>query len=143
MRRCNPATEVSSFRDTPNPLPRPLWPYFCKDWSMLRWRWVAPGVHLIRAPAPSGARLILLKIAPGKSMPMHGHTGSELTQVLQGAYHDVMGQFAAGDIADLGNDVEHQPIASIDRPCICVSVLDGPLRFHGWVARALQYWTGL
>jgi putative transcriptional regulator len=138
------ATEESvPGRPSTDLLPRPLQPYFGRHWSDLRWRWVAPGVHMIRAPKVSGDTLILLKIAPGKSMPVHSHRGSELTQILKGAYDDELGHFGPGDVADLDSDVEHQPVTSPGVPCICVAALDGPLEFRGWLARKLQPVVGL
>lgn len=124
-------------------LPRPLQPYFGRSWRALRWRWMAPGVHMIRAARGSGDTLILLKIAPGKSMPMHSHQGTELTQILQGAYDDMLGHYGPGDVADLGNEIEHQPITAPGVPCVCVAALDAPLRFPGWLARKLQPLVGL
>ncbi|TLX22394.1 ChrR family anti-sigma-E factor [Thermomonas fusca] len=124
-------------------LPRPLQPYFGKSWKALRWRWMAPGVHMIRAPRSSGDTLIMLRIAPGKSMPVHSHGGSELTQILRGAYDDALGHFGPGDMADLDSEVEHQPVTSPGVPCICVAALDGPLQFRGWLARKLQPMVGL
>lgn len=133
---------VDNRRDT-DALPRPLQPYFGKSWKALRWRWMAPGVHMIRAPRSSGDALVLLKIAPGKSMPVHSHGGSELTQILKGAYDDELGHFGPGDMADLDSDIEHQPVTSPGVPCICVAALDGPLQFRGWLARKLQPMVGL
>lgn len=130
-------------RRSADALPRPLQPYFGKSWKALRWRWMAPGVHMIRAPRSSSDTLILLKIAPGKSMPVHSHGGSELTQILKGAYDDELGHFGPGDMADLDSDIEHQPVTSPGVPCICVAALDGPLRFRGWLARKLQPMVGL
>lgn len=130
-------------RHAPDRLPRPLRRYFGDSWSTLRWRWVAPGVHMIRAPHTGGDNLILLKIAPGKSMPVHSHQGAELTQILKGAYDDELGHFAPGDIADLDNEVEHRPVTSPGVPCICVAALNGPLQFRGWFARKLQPMVGL
>ena len=50
----------------PDHLPASLHPYFGASLSGLRWRWMAPGVHCIRAEQmPS---LIMLKIAPGKCL---------------------------------------------------------------------------
>ena len=124
-------------------LPRPLQPYFGKSWKALRWRWMAPGMHMIRAPRSSGDTLILLRISPGKSMPVHSHGGSELTPILKGAYDDELGHFGPGDMADLDSDIEHQPVTSPGVPCVCVAALDGPLRFRGWLARKLQPMVGL
>lgn len=124
-------------------LPRALQPYFGETWKDLRWRWVAPGVHMIRAPRSSGDSLIMLKIAPGKSMPVHSHQGAELTQILKGAYDDELGHFGPGDMADLDDEVEHRPVTSPGIPCICVAALNGPLKFRGWLARKLQPVVGL
>lgn len=138
-----PPADAQRARPPVDALPRPLQPYFGKSWKALRWRWVAPGVHMIRAPKISGDTLILLKIAPGKSMPVHSHRGSELTQILKGAYDDELGHFGPGDMADLDSDIEHQPVTSPGVPCICVAALDGPLEFRGWLARKLQPMVGL
>ena len=119
-------------------LPRALQPYFGRTWKALHWRWVAPGVHMIRAGVSTGDTLVMLKIAPGKSMPVHGHQGCEITQILRGAYPDSLGCFAAGDVADLDADTEHQPVILPGAACVCVAALDAPLRFPGWFARRLQ-----
>lgn len=125
----------------PDHLPVALHPYFGASLKALRWRWMAPGVHCIRAPQmPS---LILLRIAPGKCLPMHSHGRSELTQILRGSYNDALGLFAPGDVADLDADVEHQPVTAAGVPCICVSALDAPLVFSGWLARKVQRFVNL
>lgn len=127
---------ASSARDDVDRLPAALQPHFGSSYRSLKWNWMAPGVHCIRAPGlPS---LMMMKIAPGTSLPMHSHGNSELTQVLQGAYDDALGHFAPGDAADLGDDVEHQPVTTPGVACICVCALDAPLVFRGWIARKLQ-----
>ena len=122
----------------PDRLPAPLHPYFGTSYRALKWRWMGPGMHFIRTVGPSGGTLLMLRIGPGKRMPVHGHQGSELTQILRGAYDDALGHFSAGDIADLDAEVEHQPVTTPGTACICVAALDGPLRFPGWLARTLQ-----
>lgn len=127
--------DVEPSRD-PDQLPTPLHPYFGTSYRALKWRWMSPGVHCIRAEGTS--TLLLLRIAPGKSMPLHSHGSTEVTQILQGAYHDALGHFTPGDVADLDSDIEHQPVTAPGVPCICVSALDAPLRFNSWIARKLQ-----
>ncbi|GLQ45966.1 transcriptional regulator [Dyella lipolytica] len=122
----------------PDALPSPLHPYFGSTFSALRWRMVAPGVHRIRATHVTDGNLMLLRIGPGKSVPMHSHQGNELTMILRGSYDDTLGHFSPGDVADLDCDITHQPITSPGSPCICVAATDAPLRFDGWVARMLQ-----
>lgn len=136
--RSAPAAPASADR-----LPTPLHPYFGEFYSQLRWRWVGPGMHCIKAPEARGGKLIMLKIAPGRSLPVHSHGGSELTQILQGAYDDALGHFAPGDMADLDGSTLHQPVTSPGVACVCVAALDAPLAFSGWFARKLQPVVGL
>lgn len=142
----DPRADASRASDTPHGpdrLPAPLRPWFGETFGALRWRWVAPGIHRVRARGARGGSLFMLKIAPGKSMPVHSHEGTELTQVLKGAYDDALGHFASGDMADLDQDVLHQPVTAPGVPCICVAALDAPLRFPGWIARKLQPLVGM
>lgn len=129
--------------DRDDELPLPLQAYFGKSWSALRWKWAAPGLHMIRATGACKDKLIMLKVAPGRSMPLHSHEGTELTQILKGSYHDMLGHFGPGDAADLDDATEHQPVSSTGGPCICVAALDAPLKFPGWLARKLQPIVGL
>lgn len=131
--RPTPATS----RD-PDNIPAPLQPYFGTSYRALKWRWIGPGMHFIRRTGPNGGSMLMLRIGAGKRMPVHGHGGSEITQILSGAYEDALGHFAAGDVADLDSEIEHQPVVTNGGPCICVSALDAPLRFPGWLARRMQ-----
>lgn len=128
--------------DDPDLLPAPLHPWFGTSMQALRWRWVAPGVHRIRAADVSDGDLMLLKIAPGSKLPLHSHGGSELTMILDGAYDDLLGHFGPGDVADLDEDTWHQPVTSPGIPCVCVAATDAPLVFSGRIARALQSLVG-
>jgi putative transcriptional regulator len=119
-------------------LPPTLQRYFGERYSALRWRMIGPGIHYIRAEGVEAGHLMLLRTAPGRSVPMHTHGGGELTLILQGAYQDALGHFAPGDVADLDSEVEHQPVTLPGVPCICVAATDAPLRFSGWLARMLQ-----
>lgn len=137
-RSMRPLAAPASRAHDPDLLPQPLWPYFGETYSGLRWRTIGPGVHHIRSRNVDDGHLMLLRIAPGRCVPMHTHGGNELTMILQGAYDDSLGHFAPGDVADLDSDVEHQPVTSPGVPCVCVAATDLPLRFSGWLARTLQ-----
>ena len=119
-------------------LPPSLRRYFGQRYADLRWRMIGPGIHYLRAEGVDDGHLMLLRTAPGRSVPMHTHGGNELTLILKGAYQDVLGHFAPGDVADLDSEVEHQPVTLPGVPCICVAATDAPLRFSGWMARMLQ-----
>lgn len=109
------------------------------------WRRAAPGVWHCPIELSPGAKgdLRLLKVAPGTKLPEHGHGGSELTFVLDGAYSDEFGTFRRGDVADLGDDVEHRPVADAERGCICLAASDARPRFKGMFARLLQPLAGI
>ncbi|WP_439543928.1 ChrR family anti-sigma-E factor [Hyphomicrobium sp.] len=111
----------------------------------LAWSWKAPGIwtHSVPLSVHADGELMLIKVAPGKKMPEHGHAGQELTIILRGSYTDKLGTFGVGDVADLDSDVEHTPIACPKEGCICLSAKDGKLRFTGSVARLLQPLIGI
>jgi len=126
-------------RDHSDSLPAPLRPYFGESLSRLPWRFVAPGIRRVAAQREvSGGSLMLLSVAPGKSIPEHTHGKNEMTCILRGAYDDILGHFGPGDLADLDGETTHQPITSPGTPCICVAATDAPLRFKGWLVRTLQ-----
>lgn len=111
----------------------------------LKWRSIASGVAKIDiALSPkSRTHLQLLKIAPGKTLPDHGHGGEELTLVLKGSYSDHTGRYAAGDLADLDEDTEHQPRVDSEDDCICLIATEAPTKFKSFWARLAQPFVGI
>lgn len=105
-----------------------------------RWRWIGPGMRMSRIGVPhdSDANLILLKVAPGKGLPDHGHVGTEFTYVVSGSFSDSLGRFGPGDIAELDAEVEHQPVVDPGEECICLAALEGRMRFNSFIGRMLQ-----
>ena len=87
--------------------------------------------------------LRLFKIAPGMAIPLHTHNGNEMTLILKGSYSDELGRFKAGDVADLDNDTDHQPIADTQEDCICLIATEAPLKFKGLLPRLMQPFIGL
>lgn len=126
-------------------VPAPIRGLVGRSLKDIRWRWLAPGVWDHPLPLSSGARgdLRLVKIAPGKTMPEHGHGGTEMTLVLGGSYTDRFGTFHTGDVADLTDEVEHQPVADPKDGCICLIASEGKARFKSLLARLFQPLTGL
>jgi len=110
-----------------------------------RWWWLGPGIRLmpLRRRDASGTRLDLLRVAPGVAMPGHGHTGPELTCILQGAYADETGEYAAYDIAEGDAALDHTPVASPGADCICLVATTGRLRGHTRLARLVQSLIGV
>lgn len=103
-----------------------------------KWRMLGGGVRQqILSEAREGA-LRLLYIPPGRAVPEHSHGGLELTLVLQGSFTDSAGRFGRGDVETADGEVDHQPIAGPEAPCICLAATDAPLRFRALLPRLLQ-----
>ncbi len=119
-------------------LPTPLQSYVGGDLEAVKWRAVGQGVRQAILPTQGGATARLLHIRAGTAVPDHGHNGTELTLVLQGAFMDDGARFARGDIEIATEELDHSPIADIGDDCICLAATDAPLRFRGWVARIAQ-----
>jgi putative transcriptional regulator len=111
-----------------------------------RWRRVAPGIGRIRLDVPgarSGELVYLLRVAPGRRLPEHGHRGQEITCVLAGRFRDASGVYGPGDVAEMEAGADHQPSAEPGEACICLIATDGRLRMRGLLARALQPLVGV
>ncbi len=116
-----------------------------KPLEAVAWKKKAPGVAMFDIKLPAGAtgQLKLLRIGPGRAMPEHGHGGEEITMILKGAYRDHMGRFAAGDVADLDEEIEHKPVVEGDAECICLVATEAPTRFKSLAARLMQPFVGI
>jgi putative transcriptional regulator len=104
------------------------------------WKWAGPGVHVrsLLTPKGSGARVFLLKAAPGLGLPHHTHTGTELTLVLSGAFAHAGGRFGPGDCDDADDTDEHNPVVEAGEACICLVAMDGDLKLQGLLGRIMQ-----
>ncbi len=124
-------------------LPEPLRGFLGGRLDTLPWRRLGPGVfqHVVR-PDTDGAKTRLIRVAPGKAMPRHGHTGTELTLVLSGAFFDGSERFARGDVEHADSDVVHRPLIDRGSDCICFLVTDAPLRFSSFFGRLAQRVSG-
>lgn len=104
---------------------------------------VAPGVRHARLLAAEGESLHLFRVRPGASLPVHDHAGAELTCVLEGAFEDMTGTYAAGDAVPMRPGLAHEPVAIGDEDCVCLLAISGRLRFATPIPRLLQRFLGL
>ena len=121
------------------------WPRSLRRCAVSRWRWLGPGMRYARVTSRDDprARLFLLRIGEGRSLPRHTHTGVELTQVLYGAFDDGRAVFGPGDFDAAATDVHHQPVVRRGTECICLASVEGSLRFDGRLASAIGGWIGM
>lgn len=136
------ATKVPPRADN-GELPGPLNELLGKPIDELPWRRIGYGVRQLDLELEGPGATRLLRISPGVSVPHHTHGGNELTLILRGSYSDEMGRFCRGDVADLDDEVSHQPIVDTDEDCICLIATDAPLKFTGLMGRLVQPFIGL
>ena len=120
-------------------LPLPLALYLGMSGDEIPWKRVVKGVrqHWVKLPKGSG-QMRLLRLAPGKLLLAHTHTGMELTLVLQGIYGDHTGDYIRGDVIEWTEGSLHQPRASGNVECICLIASENTPRFSRLVARLLR-----
>jgi len=114
-------------------VPGPLQRYLPASLDRLPWKQVIRGVEEFRFETTvEGYKTALLRVAPGRPMPRHSHRGPEYTVILEGAYDDDDGlRMERGDICEAQPSDNHQPVADPETGCICLIVLDAPLRLSG------------
>lgn len=117
-----------------------LLPKVARAYEQGTWKWMGPGIHFrpLHVPSSDGARVFLLKAAPGTRMPHHTHTGTELTLVLAGAFAHAGGRFGRGDIDDADDTIDHTPVVEAGETCICLVAMEGKLQLLGLLGRVLQ-----
>lgn len=132
------AQQIETARHDTGVLPAPLQDYVGGDLSAIKWKPIGMGVKQAILPTSKDATARLLYIPAGSAVPDHGHNGTEMTLVLQGAFIDEEARFARGDVEVANEDLEHTPIADMGEDCICLAVSDAPLKFSGFFPRLAQ-----
>lgn len=118
-------------------------PSLVSDLGKVRWRWIGPGLHASRLRIKGGS-LHLLKAAPSAAVPLHDHSGGEITLVLEGVLIDGEERFGPGDVTDHDEDVaDHRPHADAELGCICLIGSEGRARFRTFLARLAQPFHGM
>ena len=138
------APEPATNRPRDPVLPEPLASYVGGGLEAARWRPVGRGVRQAMIPlTDKSATARLLHIPAGTAVPDHGHRGTEITLVLQGAFTDADGTFARGDVEVATDELDHMPVADIAEDCICLAVTDAPLQFKALLPRIAQPFLGI
>ena len=105
-----------------------------------KWRWLGPGIRRSRITIPGAplADVALYRIGANRSLPHHGHAGTEYTQVLSGSFLDGDERYAPGELAEADGAVDHQPRVGPEGECICLAAVEGTMRLHGFFGRLMQ-----
>lgn len=115
--------------------------------DQLEWKKVTRSLRIADLGEIDGAaEFSLYHIAEGGRIPQHNHSGTEMTLVLQGGFSDEGGSYHAGDFITREAGDIHAPTALSGGDCICLAVLESPLRFtswhHRWLSPLLQLRAG-
>jgi putative transcriptional regulator len=106
------------------------------DFSDLTWKKITKtlSISYLKTGDPN-YEFALYHIKAGGRIPEHTHRGTEMTLVLEGGFSDAEGSYDQGDfIFRQATDV-HAPTALQSEDCICLAVLDAPLKFTNWKYR--------
>ncbi|GAA0837115.1 ChrR family anti-sigma-E factor [Marinomonas arenicola] len=119
-------------------IPRSLRQFVSRNYDELSWMRLSPAVKIATLCEEDGVQVALTRIKAGAHIPTHTHAGEEITLVLEGAFSDEKGIYSCGDFVSRNAKHKHKPRVTKDAECICLTVLDAPIEFTGWLTRFLN-----
>lgn len=103
------------------------------DFSDLSWKKIGSALRIsYLKTGDTQHEFALYHIKAGGRIPEHTHRGGEMTLVLEGGFSDANGSYHAGDFLYRRPGDVHSPTALQSEDCICLAVLDAPLKFTDW-----------
>lgn len=103
------------------------------DFSDLSWKKIGSALRIAYlSTGDPRHEFALYHIRAGGRIPEHTHRGGEMTLVLEGGFSDADGSYHEGDFLYRRPGDVHAPTALQSEDCICLAVLDAPLRFTDW-----------
>ena len=116
-------------------LPRVLQTLIPAGLDALEWKRIG-SLRSSRLRFGDPAREVALQhISAGGKVLEHGHRGAEITVVINGSFSDQDGCYRPGDFLVRGPEDIHRPVAAQDGDCLCLAVLEAPIRLEGWMGR--------
>ncbi|MFX4227616.1 MAG: ChrR family anti-sigma-E factor [Porticoccaceae bacterium] len=107
--------------------------------NQLKWKKLTKSLQIARlATGQTEAEVSLHKITAGGKVLEHDHRGQEYTLVLKGSFSDENGIYQPGDFLLKQPGDVHKPYASANRDCICLTVVEAPVRFTGFWGKVLN-----
>ena len=103
------------------------------DFSDLTWKNIGSALRIsYLSTGDPDHEFALYHIRAGGRIPEHTHRGGEMTLILEGGFSDANGSYHAGDFIHRRPGDVHAPTALQSEDCICLAVLDAPLKFTDW-----------
>jgi len=107
--------------------------------NQLKWKKLTKSLQIAQlATGQTEAEVSLHKIAAGGKVLEHDHRGQEYTLVLKGSFSDENGIYQPGDFLLKQPGDVHRPYAAANRDCICLTVVEAPVRFTGFWGKLLN-----
>lgn len=131
-----PLSYANSRRENAGRTPAILQRLMSGDFTDLAWKKITSSLSIsyLKTGDPN-YEFALYHIKAGGRIPEHTHRGSEMTLVLEGGFSDADGSYHQGDFLLRESSDVHAPTAVQSEDCICLAVLDAPLKFTGWKYR--------
>jgi len=131
-----PLSYANSRRENAGRTPAILQRLMSGDFTDLAWKKITSSLSIsyLKTGDPH-YEFALYHIKAGGRIPEHTHRGSEMTLVLEGGFSDADGSYHQGDFLLRESSDVHAPTAVQSEDCICLAVLDAPLKFTGWKYR--------
>lgn len=105
----------------------------------LNWKKVSRSIEAVElCREKDGTKVELISIKPGASVPTHSHKYDEYTTILSGSFSDESGVYTRGDFILRDESHKHTPTATLDMPCICLTVTKAPIQMTGTFSRLLN-----
>ena len=105
-----------------------LWALRPADIASMTFQELRPGVEIhVLHESPDGARVAILRYAPGAEVPAHRHDGYEYVYVLEGEQGDERGSYSAGSLVVNEPGLTHRVKSA--RGCVVLIIWQRPVVF--------------
>lgn len=120
-------------------VPRCLHQFIKTGYEKIPWRRISPDIQSYELCRDQNkAKVELLRIRPGGTSSTHTHMGDEYTVILEGSFSDEAGLYHKGDFLLRDASVQHTPVATMDKDCICLAVTEAPIQLTGFFGQLLN-----
>lgn len=105
----------------------------------LKWSFVSPALKAAHLKTGQDKYEVSFhKIKRGGKVAEHDHGGLEVTLVLEGSFSDNNGNYVVGDYLVKKPGEVHRPMAAQDQDCLCLSVVEAPVKVTGFVGKIIN-----
>ena len=109
--------------------------------NQIKWKQVYKGFSEFIPIMNDDDELKLIKMDPGTSVPLHSHGGKEYILVLNGSFKDEYGTYNKGDLQINDHKIKHNPTASVNEGCVCLTITEKEVIFFGRYGSFLNLFT--